>query len=220
MIDFNFDQARFNMVEQQIRTWDVLDAAVLDLLRNTPREKFVPAKYKNLAYSDIAIPLAHGESMMHPKYEARLLQALKITSDDEVLEIGTGTGYVTALLAQQAKHVYSVDIYPDFIRGAMHHLRAIRVQGVTLEEGDASKGWKDHSPYDAIAVTGSVPEIPKELKESLKVGGRMFIVVGESPAMTAYLITRTAQNEWKEQSLFETELKPLINATKPPRFIF
>lgn len=220
MAELDFAQARFNMVEQQVRTWDVFDAQVLDLLASMPREEFVPLKFRNLAYADIGVRLAHGQVMMHPIIEARLLQALALKPTDVVLEIGTGSGYITALLAKMAAHVYSVEIYPDLLREAARRLQAHQISNVTLEEGDGSHGWPDHGPYDAIAITGSLNSVNDKMKGSLKIGGRLFAIVGEGPAMEAQLITRVSQDKWDVDCLFETELKVLVNATKPPRFVF
>jgi len=220
MAEHDFAQARFNMVEQQIRPWDVLDPQVLDLLAAIPREEFVPAKYRNLAYMDIGIPLPQGQEMLHPKIEGRALQALLVKPTDVVLEIGTGSGYLTALLAKMASHVYSVEIHPELMREAARKLKAHGITNATLEEGDGSQGWPDHGPYDVIAITGSVNTVSDKFKTSLKIGGRLFAVVGEGPAMEAQLITRTGQDQWLVKSLFETELPVLTNASKPPKFDF
>lgn len=220
MKHINLDQARFNMVEQQIRTWEVLDAKVLDAIRDMPRHEFVPERYRNLAYADIAIPLAHGEQMLHPKYEAKLLQALDIQPSDVILEVGAGSGYLAALLAKLGKHVYSVDIHPDLLADAGRKLQAQGVGNVTLEEGDASAGWDDHAPYDAIALTGSLPALPESLKRSLKIGGRLFAIVGRMPVMEAVLVKRVGEGEWLEQSLFETVAPALEHEPEPQRFVF
>jgi len=221
MIEMNFEQARFNMVEQQIRTWDVLDSGVLDVLLTTPRDNFVPEKYKNLAYSDLAIPLAHEQMMMHPKLEAHLLQALALNKAENVLEIGTGSGCLTAFLAKMAKHVYSIDIFPGFLPTAATRLKNQGITNFTLEEGDGSHGWHEHGPFDAIAITGSVPALTDEFKEALNVGGRLFAIVGEETALKeATLMTRLSKTEWTQKSLLETEIAPLINATLPQSFIF
>lgn len=220
MVASNTEQARFNMIEQQIRTWEVLDTRVLDLLHQVPREEFVPAAYRNVAYSDIAIPIAHGQEILHPKYQAHILQALNLQETDTVLEIGTGTGYLTALLAKACDRVYSVEIYPDLLTAAGRNIRKLDIENVTLEEGDGSQGWNDHAPYDAIAITGALHEIPEGLKKNLKIGGRLFAIVGESPAMEARLLTRTGENSWSEESLFETDLAYLVNAEKAQKFEF
>jgi len=216
----NLAQARHNMIEQQIRPWDVLDQRVLDLIGDLPREHFVPMSYLNLAYADLNIPLPHDQVMMAPKVEARMLQALNIQPSDKVLEIGTGSGYVTALLARSAKHVYSVDIYPDLVEEARGKLADHGVNNVTLETGDAVNGWDHHGPYNVIAVTGSLPLLPDALRQALQVGGRMFVITGEAPVMEAHLILRNGEQEWVDKALFETELPSLVNATRPRRFTF
>ncbi len=213
-------QARFNMIEQQIRTWEVLDERVLSLLNQVPREDFVPESERELAFADAFIPLAHGQQMMQPKIEARLVQTLNIVPTDSVLEIGTGSGYLTALLAKSAKHVYSVDIFSDFVESARSKLAAHDMRNVTLETGDASKGWDKHGPYDVIAVTGSLPILTDTFQKLLKIGGRLFVVVGESPIQEALLIRRAGEQEWHTESLFETYLPALINAPQPQRFVF
>ena len=219
MSEMSTETARYNMIEQQIRPWDVLDNTVLNLIADVPREEFVPAGFLNLAFADINIPLAHGEAMMSPKLEARMLQTLDIKPTETALEIGTGSGYVTALLAKLARHVYSVDIQEDFVNATRSKLSDDDVVNVTIEQGDAAAGWAQHGPYDVIAVTGSMPLLPDSLCESLKVGGRLFIIEGDSPAMVAKLITRISDNEFQGENLFETDLSPLRNAQQPDRFI-
>jgi len=216
----NLAEARHNMIEQQIRPWDVLDQRVLELVANLPREDFVPSAYLSLAYADINIPLEHGQSMMAPKVEARMIQALNLQPRDIVLEIGTGSGYVTALLAKSAKHVYSVDIFADFAERARLKLAGHGITNVTLETGDAATGWEKDQPYDVIAVTGSLPLLPDSLRRQLKVGGRLFVVTGDAPVMSAQLITRVSETGYSQQALFETVLPPLVNAPQPPRFVF
>lgn len=220
MVDMNLEQARHNMIVQQIRPWEVMDDQVLDLIMRTPREDFVPPQYRNLAFTDMAIPLGHGQVMMPPRLEARMLQALAVQPDESVLEIGTGSGYVTALLAQLARHVYSVEIVPELKQAAEQRLAARGLTNVTLDEGDAAAGWPRRGSYDAIAVTGSLPMLVPELAQELNVGGRLFVVVGEAPAMTALLITRLGKDEWAQEDLFETVLPPLQNAAQPQRFMF
>ncbi len=217
----NIEKARFNMVEQQVRTWDVLDARVLDLLAAVPREQFVPAAYKSMAFADVRVPLGHGQDMMCPREEGRVLQALAVKPTDAVLEIGTGSGYLTALLASLARHVYSVDIFPDFVTAAQTQLKALHLaHKVTLEVADAAAGWEHYAPYDAIAVTGSIARVPDSFKRSLKVGGRLFAIEGNEPAMTAKLITRVSDNAWTEENLFETVVPRLINASQGSNFTF
>lgn len=214
----NIEQARFNMIEQQIRTWEVLDQGVLDLLTQVPREEFVPPAFRKLAFADMNVPLAHGQVMMQPKLEARLVQSLDLQPQDTVLEIGTGSGYLTALLAKRARHVYSVDLYADFSAEARPKLSTHGIGNVTLETGDAAQGWAQHGPYDAIAVTGSLPLFSEAFQRQLKTGGRLFMIVGGSPAMEALLITRLGKEQWLRESLFETDIPALINAPQPPAF--
>lgn len=216
----DIEQARFNMVEQQIRPWEVLDPVVLDLLMRMRREDFVPPAHRALAFADLEIPLGHGEAMLSPKLEARMLQELMLNESDSILEIGTGSGYMTALLASLGRHVYSVDIEPEFTRGAAPKLAAAGIGNVTLETGDAARGWDKHGPYDAIVLTGSVPVLPESFQLSLKPGGRLLAVVGNAPAMQARLITCTGNNAFRSVALFETCIPPLKNAPRLQRFVF
>ena len=218
MSEMNLDQARYNMIEQQIRPWEVLDQRVLDLLSTVPREDFVPPAYRNLAFTDTNIPLGDGQVMMSPKVEARILQSLNLQDNETVLEIGTGSGFVTALLANLAKHVVSVDINPEMTRQAGEKLAAHGISNVTLETGDAARGWAAHARYDAIVITGSLPILPDNFKQALTIGGRLLAIIGDSPAMEVLLITRVGETEWAQESLFETDLPALINAPQPERF--
>ena len=219
MSEISAETARYNMIEQQIRPWDVLDNTVLNLIADVPREEFVPTGFLNLAFADINIPLTHGQAMMSPKLEARMLQTLDVKPTETALEIGTGSGYVTALLAKLARHVYSIDIEEECINAVRCKLRDDDVVNVTLEQGDAAAGWAQHGPYDVIAVTGSLPLLPNSLRESLRVGGRLFVIEGDSPAMVAKLVTRVSDGEFQTENLFETDLPPLRNAQQPDRFI-
>ena len=219
MTAFNFELARHNMIEQQIRPWDVLDQRVLDTLARLPREDFVPDRYRSLAFGDLAIPLGQGEFMLKPNIEARILQALALQPTDCVLEVGTGGGYLTSCLAQLAGTVVSVDIVPEFVEAARVKLKAHDVGNVTLSAGDASHGWSVRR-YDAIAVTGSVPAVAEIWRQSLSLNGRLFIVTGRPPAMEALLITRIGEQEWMQESLFETELPYLAGAAPVPAFQF
>jgi len=219
MSQIDFEQARFNMIEQQIRPWDVLDQRVLDIIAKTPREDFVPSPYRNLAFADVEIPLGHGQVMLSPKVEGRLLQALVLHPADSVLEVGTGSGYLTACLAQLGDRVVSVDIIPEFIPAAQSKLRRHGIKNVTLHVGDAAPGWGELR-YDAIAITGSLPDLPERWLQQLKIGGRLFVVVGEPPVMEALLVTRLGEREWTRESLFDTELPPLLNVSKPVVFEF
>jgi protein-L-isoaspartate(D-aspartate) O-methyltransferase len=214
------ERARFNMVEQQIRPWDVLDPRVLDLLLRVRREEYVPARYRALAFADMEIPLGHGETMLAPKLEARMLQELALEPADRILEVGTGSGYMTALLASLGRHVYSVDIIPEFTRSAGGTLKAHDIANVTLETGDAARGWDRHAPYDAIVVTGSLPVLPDAFPKCLQRGGRLIVVVGTPPVMEARLITCIAAGAYSTTGLFETCIAPLRNAVQPERFVF
>ncbi|MCL4470399.1 MAG: protein-L-isoaspartate O-methyltransferase family protein [Sulfuricella sp.] len=216
------EQARFNMVEQQIRPWDVLDQDVLDLLRELRREDFVPEEHRSLAFSDMEIPLGHGEVMLSPKFEATILQEAGVKAGDRVLEVGTGSGFMTALLARMANRglVRSVDIVPEFVARAEAILKRHGINNVVLEVGDAAQGWPQGGPYDIVVLTGSVPVLPAAFLASLKVGGRLFAVVGEAPVMEARLITRVTEDAYRTANLFETVIPPLKNAMQPQRFVF
>jgi len=216
----NFEQARMNMIEQQIRPWEVLDQAVLDAIARVPREEFVPERFRKLAFSDTRIPLEHGQSMMVPKVEARMLQALALRPEDSCLEIGTGSAYVTALLAELGGSVQSVDLYDDFVDAASTKIGKMGFGNVTLSTGDGSGGWEACAPYDVIALTASVPYLPDGFKQQLKDGGRLFVIVGQSPVMEAQLITRVGKLDWRCESLFETELPAMIGLTPPETFRF
>ena len=216
----NFEQARANMVEQQIRTWEVLDQDVLDLLYAVPREEFVPEKYRDLAFSDLEIPIGEGEKMWMPKLEARVLQELGLRKVDRVLEVGTGSAYLTALMSHRASHVYSVELRPALAAFGRANLARHGADNVTLETGDAARGWTRHAPYDAIVLTGSTPVLPQALLAQLAPGGRLFAVVGEAPAMRARLVTCSAPGAWRSTDLFETVIAPLANCEHPARFRF
>lgn len=218
MTVLNFEEARHNMIVQQIQPCNVRDDKVLDLLRRLPREDFVPAKYKEHAFTDMKIPLADGQEMMEPKLEAYMLQALHVQDQDKVLEIGTGTGYVTALLASQSRHVVTVDIDEDVSKRAEEKLNAHQITNVTFEVGDAALGWDKQKPYDVITITGSLPILPEVFQRNLNVGGRLFAIVGDAPAMEAIMITRVKDNEWQHEVLLETDIPALINAAIPERF--
>jgi protein-L-isoaspartate(D-aspartate) O-methyltransferase len=216
----NLEQARANMVEQQIRTWEVLDQNVLDLLYLVPREAFVPAQYRALAFSDLEIPIGEGERMWAPKMEARAVQELGLRKSDRVLEVGTGSGYLTALLAHRAAQVFSVEIRPALAQLGRRNLEALGVENITLEAGDAARGWPQHAPYDAVVLTGSTPALPAAFLEQLAPGGRLFAVVGEAPAMSARLLTCTRPSACLSVDLFETVIQPLVNCERPSRFRF
>lgn len=215
----NMEQARYNMIEQQIRPWDVADPQVLGLLAIVKREQFVPSSHQSLAFMDMEIPLGFGAAMWQPKLEARVLHELKIKSNERVLEVGTGSGYLAALLSRLAAQVASVEIVPELSAQAAHNLAAQDFENVQLEVGDASKGWGS-AHYDVIILTGSVPVLPQEFQQQLTVGGRLFAIVGDAPAMQAKLITRLANDVFESVTLFETNVLPLQNARQPQRFEF
>lgn len=216
----DIEQARFNMVESQIRTWEVLDQEVLDLLFAIKRERFVPEKWRALAFADMEIPLGQGQTMWPPKLEARCLQEIAVQKNETVLEVGTGSGYFCALLTARAQHVYSVEIFPELAKQAAQTLKIEGVTNVTLESGDASRGWNKHAPYDVIVLTGSVPLLLEVYQQALKPGGRLFAIVGDPPVMAAKLITCVAPGAFSSVDLFETCVAPLVNAPQPERFIF
>ena len=216
----NPEQARTNMVEQQIRPWEVLDQDVLDLLYAVPREEFVPQQHRALAFSDLEIPIGEGQKMWQPKLEARVLQELNIRKTDRVLEVGTGSGYLAALMSHRAAQVVSVEISPAIAAFGRANLERHGADNVTLESGDATNGWAPRAPYDVIVLTGSTPILPRSFIEQLAVGGRLFAVIGEPPVMTAQLFVETAAGAWHGSGLFETVLAPLANAERAPRFRF
>ncbi len=216
----DLEHARYNMVESQIRTWEVLDQTVLDTLSAVKREDYVPDQYRPLAFVDMEIPLGHGEVMLAPKLEARMLQELTLKGSDRVLEVGTGSGYLTALLAALSGHVYSVERHGDLSESARAKLTAHSVRNVTLEIGDAGHGWSQHAPYDAIVLTGSVPLLPKAFETALKPQGRLLAVVGAPPVMTARLVTSLGEGVYNEVGLFETCIAPLRNVPQLERFVF
>jgi len=215
----NVEFARTQMVAQQVRAWSVLDERVLATLDAVHREDFVPERFRDVAFADIAIPLGHGQVMLPPKIDGRILQALELGQDDAVLEVGTGTGFLTACLASLAGSIRSVEIYPDLAALASRNLRAAGVTGVSVETLDA---WRreEVGRYDAIVVSGSLPTYDARFERALKAGGRLFIVVGQSPAMQALLVRRAGDSPAARTSLFETDIPPLVNAQQPPRFVF
>ena len=216
----NFDQARENMIKQQIRPWEVIDEKTLDLLEEIHREDFIADQYKHLALADINIPLLHGQATMTPKVEARLLQHLAVQPYEKILEIGTGCGYLTALLANSGNFVHSIDIFPEFMEHAKPRFKQYGLENIELYVGDAIHGWPGQGPYDVIVVTGSVPILELYFQQQLNIGGRLFVIVGQSPAMDARLITKTGADAWSDESLFETDLPALIGAPEPESFHF
>ena len=216
----NFEKARFNMVEQQVRPWEVLNPRVLDILGEVKREDFVPPRHRKLAFADLPIPLDHGEFMMKPVVEGRLLQALELTGDEEVLEIGTGSGYMAALLAARAEHVVTVENRPALVAVAKQNFERAGITNVTIELGDGGKGWSQRGPFDAIVVSGSIPAVPDALLKQLRVGGRLAVVVGEAPVMEAQLITCTADGIYNTVNLFETVIPALDGVAAKESFFF
>lgn len=219
------EQARQNMIQQQIRPWEVLDPSVLELLARVPRERFVPPHLRSLAFVDFELPLnidgvVTGETMLAPKVEARLLQELRIHPHELVLEIGTGSGYMAALAAHKAHTVWSVEIEPRLQAFGAANLARAGVRNAHVEGGDGARGWAAHAPYDVIIVSGALPVLPPELLAQLKVGGRLAAIVGKAPAMQARIVTRTTQEHFESLALFETVTKPLRNAQGPSAFRF
>ena len=220
MLAMDFEQARFNMVEQQIRPWDVLDPVVLDLMMSIKREDFVPAAYRAIAFADVEVPLAAGAKMWPPRVEARILQELVLRKNDRVLEIGTGSGFFAALMGRLAAEVVSVEIDRGLAESAKKTLQKNEVSNVSVEIGDGAKGLPARAPFDVIVVTGAVAAVPAELLKQLKVGGRLAAIVGEAPLMNAQLITQLAEGVFSTVNLFETAADPLKNVKAAPVFEF
>ena len=214
VLNMDMERARFNMIEQQIRPWQVLDPAVLDMLGEVRREDFVPEALKALAFADLELPIGNGQTMLQPKVEARVLQELAIRNTDIVLEVGTGSGYMAALLASQAEYVFSVEIDPVLAASAGRRLQQAGIVNVTVETGDASQGWSGPSPYDVIVISGSLPALPQVFLQQLKVGGRLVAFIGEPPVMEARLIVRTDEHAYKTRNLFETVVMPLTSGQR------
>ncbi len=212
-------QARFNMIEQQIRPCDVLDGRILDLLHQVRREHFVPLAQRELAFVDMEIPLGYGTQMWFPKLEARVVQDLQIKRSDSVLEIGTGSGYLTALLAALARQVTTVEIVPELSALAQKNLQAYQYSNITFAVGDAAQGWGDET-YDVIVLTDSTPVLPSTFQNKLNVGGRLFAIVGDAPVMQAKLITRLSADVFSTVNMMETSSASLQNAKQPERFVF
>ena len=216
----DMEQARFNMIEQQIRPCEVLEGRILELLKHVRREDFVPAGMREMAFMDMEIPLGHGASMWQPKLEARTVQELHLSRSDKVLEVGTGSGYLTALLSMLAGHVTSVEIVPELSAMARKNLHAYHRDNITLEIGDAALGWGGGASYDVIVLTGSTPVLPATFQNSLNIGGRLFAIVGDAPVMEARLVTRIAADTYEYLNIMETCVAPLQNALQPERFVF
>jgi protein-L-isoaspartate(D-aspartate) O-methyltransferase len=211
--------AREQMIEQQVRAWDVLDGRVLALLRNVPREHFVPPAQRCFAFADLEVVLPHGQHMLRPSVAGRLLQALELDGTEQVLQIGAGSGFITACLAASAAQVRSMEIFPDLAALARDNLASLGVRNVEITATDGMQ-IDSRTRYGAIAVTGSMPEYRDVFQRQLEVGGRLFVFVGAAPAMDARLIRRTSEEAWTSESLFETVVDPLMNAPRPPEFRF
>jgi protein-L-isoaspartate(D-aspartate) O-methyltransferase len=216
----NIEQARFNMIEQQIRPWNVLDQDVLDLLHVVKREQFVPAAYQNLAFADVEIPLPGGEAMLAPKIEARIMQEVGVKKHETVLEIGTGSGYMAALLAHRAAKVTTVEINPETAELARKNLANAGIHNVTVEVGNGAQGWEKGAPYDVIVISGALEVLPEAILEQVKVGGRVAAIVGQAPVMEAEIVTRTGENTYSTVKLFETNVRYLTGAPALSHFQF
>ena len=215
----NIDYARRQMVSQQVRGWNVYDEHVLTVLQELPRETFVPASYGAMAFADTEIPIGHGQHMMTPTLEGRVLQALGLQGSERVLEVGTGSGFLTACLARLAGHVTSIDIYDDFLMAAAARLEETGISNIDLVQMNAMESLPQ-GEFDAIAVTGSLQSFDPRFVDALAPHGKLFVVVGDAPAMEAKLVERTEENDWQTVSLFETSLAPLVNGARPPQFLF
>lgn len=216
----NIEQARLNMVENQVRPWEVLDARVLDVISRVHREDFVAPEHRQLAFADLCLPLGHGEVMMKPVVEGRVLQALELQPTDQVLEVGTGSGFITACLASLSAHVTSLDIHADFTAVASQRLRDADIANVALVTSDAVEAWQPEGLFDALMVTGAVFDVPPRWLTWLKPGGRALIVSGQSPVQHATLLTHEGSGRYREEILFETDLPYLTHAEPPQRFVF
>lgn len=215
----NTQAIREQMIEQQVRAAAVLDERVLDVMQELPRELFVPEQYRAVAYADAKIPVGRGQHVLAPIIHGRMLQALAVGPEDVALEVGTGTGYVAACLGKLAARVRSVEIFPDLADQARANLFAVAINNVAVETGDGMQ-LTESERYDVIAVTGSLPLYDERFQRALRIGGRLFVVVGVAPAMEAWKVTRTGEREWQRESLFETDVDPLLNAPRPPAFVF
>lgn len=216
---FDVQSARRQMIEQQVRAWDVLDLRVLEALERVPREEFVPPALRETAFADMCVPLGHGQSMLAPKVEGRILQSLAIQPEDCALEVGTGSGFFAACLGQLARSVRSIDLFPDFVATADASLSRAGLHNVEVAVQDAMT-LAEEGAYDVIALTGSLPLYDARFERALKVGGRLFVVVGQAPAMEALRVTRVGHGEWTRESLFEVVIDPLLHAPEPPKFVF
>ena len=216
----NIEQARFNMIEQQIRPWDVLDQGVLSLLAVVKREDFTPVAYRSMAFVDTEVPLPGGQHMLAPKVEARLLQELAVHKHERVLEVGTGSGYMAALLGHQAQHVTTMEIVPELARLAADNLRRAGAMNINIVQANGHRGLVADAPFDVILLSGSVPEVPPAVLAQLKVGGRLAAIVGQLPIMRAMLFTRSGEQSFSSVDLFDTVAARLKGFDEPSRFSF
>lgn len=216
----NFEKARFNMIEQQVRPYNIFNNDVLTEMQEVPRELFVPEDYKNFAFSDIEIPLANEQTMLAPKYEAKILQSVQPKATDTALEIGTGSGFLTACLANKVHSVTSVDIYPEFLEQAAQKCQELGINNITFENKDASSLYNENTRFDIIIISAAMSKVPESYKQSLNINGRMFVVTGNAPTMHAHLITRLSENDWQDEILFETEFAYLVNGKQADAFDF
>jgi protein-L-isoaspartate(D-aspartate) O-methyltransferase len=216
----NIEQARFNMIEQQIRPWNVLDQDVLDLLHVVKREQFVPQAYQNLAFADVEIPLPGGAAMLTPKMEARILQEIVLKKHETVLLVGTGSGYLAALLAHKGRHLTAVEIAPELKELTEQNLAKAGISNVTVELGNGAEGWAKGAPYDVIVIAGSLAVLPEAFLKEIKVGGRIAAIVGEPPVMSCNVITRVSDAAYDTVKVFETNVKPLSGAPVLSHFEF
>ena len=216
----NIEKARFNMIEQQIKPWMVFDERLLGVMATIPREDFVPATHRNLAYADIDIPLGHNQVMLAPRELARMIQSLELTGGEKVLEIGCGSGYATVLLSKLAKKIFSVDIISDFVNHAQKKLKQLAINNVVIEEVDASDGWLAHAPYDAILITSAISKLTESMKRSLNPNGRIVAILGEEGAYSVNHCSLDKNNQWTYELLFPIETQRMINSTQPNKFSF
>ncbi len=215
----NLEKARFNMIEQQVKPWKVFDENLLGAMATIPREKFIPSSHQSLAYADIQIPIGHHQLMLAPREIARLIQALSLTGEEKVLDLGCGSGYACALLSRMAKQIYSVDIIEDFVVGAKKVLSQLAFNNVEIEEGDASDSWQSKAPFDAILITSAMPSLSDAFKKSLKPNGKIAAIIGTDGNYHAQIFTLN-NNEWQVETLFPMNAEPMINVEQPNLFAF
>ena len=215
----NIEIAREQMIEQQVHAWEVFDERVLTTMRDVRREQFAPAPFREVAFADAPIPLAHGQTMLPAKLHGRILQSLAVNPADIALEVGAGSGFLSACLGQLAARVRSLEIFPDLAEVARRNLFEAAINNVSVEVADAMQ-FGEQSAYDVIAVTGSLPLYDERFQQALRIGGRLFVVVGQAPVMEAWKVTRVGEREWQRESLFETVIAPLVNAPRPSEFVF